>query len=191
MRTAHETRVDVLGVGISDTTPSKALRQIGSWIENGGREYVCVTPVSGVMTAQRDPAVLRALNGAGLTVPDGMPMVWSGRYAGASGIERVYGPDLMAAVCAEAPHSWLEGVLLRRRRWGRAGAADEPRVAVSRARDRRHPLAAVSPADLGREGRGGRGDHGERRAAGLGRTLDAQAGSVDGRDDRANRGDRR
>lgn len=99
-----ETRVDVLGVGISDTTPKKVLRQIGSWIENGDREYVCVTPVSGVMMAQRDPAVLRALNGAGLTVPDGMPMVWSGRYAGASGIERVYGPDLMAAVCAEAPH---------------------------------------------------------------------------------------
>jgi N-acetylglucosaminyldiphosphoundecaprenol N-acetyl-beta-D-mannosaminyltransferase len=29
-------------------------------------------------------------------------MVWSGRYAGAKGIQRVYGPDLMAAVCAEA-----------------------------------------------------------------------------------------
>ena len=95
-------RVDVLGVGISNTSPAKALRTIGSWIEDGRRSYVCLTPVSGVMAAQRDPKVMRSLNGAGLTVPDGMPMVWAGRYAGAEGIERVYGPDLMASVCSEA-----------------------------------------------------------------------------------------
>ncbi len=102
MSAASTVRVDVLGVGISVTTPDDALQQIDSWIKEGHREYVCVTPVSGVMTAQRDPAVLEALNGAGMTVPDGMPIVWSGRYAGASEIERVYGPDLMESVCAEA-----------------------------------------------------------------------------------------
>ena len=89
-------------MGVSDTTPAHSLETITSWIERGERAYVCVTPVSGVVAAQRDPAVLRALNGAGLTVPDGMPIVWSGRYAGARGIERVYGPDLMEAVCARA-----------------------------------------------------------------------------------------
>jgi N-acetylglucosaminyldiphosphoundecaprenol N-acetyl-beta-D-mannosaminyltransferase len=100
-------RVDVLGVGISVTDPADARRLIGTWIEGGHRDYVCLTPVSGVMAAQRDPEVMRALNGAGLTAPDGMPMVWSGRYAGAKDIERVYGPDLMAAVCAEgANRGW-------------------------------------------------------------------------------------
>ena len=124
MRTRPETRVDVLGVGISDTTPEKALAQIRAWIETGAREYVCVTPVSGVMAAQRDPAVMRALNGAGLTVPDGMPMVWSGRYAGARGIERVYGPELMAAVCAEAPRrGWKSSPRRCERVWSRVTPA--------------------------------------------------------------------
>lgn len=98
---AHE-RIDVLGVGISNTSPPLALRTIESWIDEGRCSYVCLTPVSGVMAAQRDPKVMRSLNGAGLTAPDGMPMVWAARYAGAVGIERVYGPDLMATVCAEA-----------------------------------------------------------------------------------------
>jgi N-acetylglucosaminyldiphosphoundecaprenol N-acetyl-beta-D-mannosaminyltransferase len=94
--------VDVLGVRISNTTPTGVLRSIEDWIGMGEPRYVCFTPVSGVMAAQRDPAVLEALNGADITAPDGMPMVWSGRYAGARGIERVYGPDTMAAVCERA-----------------------------------------------------------------------------------------
>lgn len=102
MNPPSETRVDVLGVGISVTSPARALRQVEEWVEQDAREYVCLTPVSGVMAAQRDPAVLRALNGAGLTAPDGMPIVWSGRYAGSTLIDRVYGPDLMAGVCARA-----------------------------------------------------------------------------------------
>jgi N-acetylglucosaminyldiphosphoundecaprenol N-acetyl-beta-D-mannosaminyltransferase len=123
-----DVRVDVLGVGISVTTPDDALQQIDAWIGNGDREYVCVTPVSGVMTAQRDPAVLRALNGAGMTVPDGMPMVWSGRYAGASEIERVYGPDLMAAVCGEAQRRGWKSFLYG----GREGVADRLRASLER-----------------------------------------------------------
>ncbi len=121
-------RVDVLGVGISVTTPGDALEQIDAWIRNGSREYVCVTPVSGVMTAQRDPAVLSALNGAGMTVPDGMPMVWSGRYAGASEIERVYGPDLMASVCAEGRQRGWKSFLYG----GREGVADALRAGLER-----------------------------------------------------------
>lgn len=54
------------------------------------------------MAAQRDPDTLRALNGADLVVPDGMPIVWAGRLAGAAGIARVYGPDLMLALCEQA-----------------------------------------------------------------------------------------
>ncbi len=94
--------VDILGVRISNTTPAEVLRSVAAWIESGEPRYVCFTPVSGVMAAQRDPAVLKALNGADITAPDGMPMVWSGRYAGATEIERVYGPDMMAEVCRRA-----------------------------------------------------------------------------------------
>jgi N-acetylglucosaminyldiphosphoundecaprenol N-acetyl-beta-D-mannosaminyltransferase len=92
-------RVDVLGVGISATTMDEAVETICSWIENGERQYVCCTPVSGVMASQKDGLVRRAHNESGLTVPDGMPMVWAGRFAGSRNISRVYGPDLMERVC--------------------------------------------------------------------------------------------
>jgi N-acetylglucosaminyldiphosphoundecaprenol N-acetyl-beta-D-mannosaminyltransferase len=89
----------VLGVGISVTSMDEAVETISSWIENGERKYVCCTPVHGVMESQDDEVLRRAHNQSGLTVPDGMPMVWAGRFAGAREISRVYGPDLMERVC--------------------------------------------------------------------------------------------
>jgi len=95
-------RLDVLGVGISAVTPRMAVDEIARWVETGERTYVCVTGVHGVMECQRDPALRRVHNASGLTVPDGMPMVWAGHRAGASWMRRVYGPDLMLAVLERA-----------------------------------------------------------------------------------------
>ena len=95
-------RVDVLGVGISVTSMDDAVARITSWIENGERQYVCCTPVSGVMASQEDEVLPRIYEESGLTAPDGMPLVWAGRFAGAREISRVYGPDLMERVCALA-----------------------------------------------------------------------------------------
>lgn len=90
-------RVDVLGVQISAIDIPTAVREITRWLDVGERHYVCVTGVHGVMESQRDPDLMRIHNESGLTTPDGMPMVWAGRQAGAS-IARVYGPDLMLAL---------------------------------------------------------------------------------------------
>jgi N-acetylglucosaminyldiphosphoundecaprenol N-acetyl-beta-D-mannosaminyltransferase len=95
-------RVDVLGVGISAIDMPQAVAEITRWVEEGERHYVCVTGVHGVMEARRDPELLRIHNASGLTTPDGMPMVWAGHRAGAPGMRRVYGPDLMLEVCALA-----------------------------------------------------------------------------------------
>lgn len=95
-------RVDVLGVGISAVDMDGAVSEISSWIERGESHYVCVTGVHGVMEAQSDPILLRIHNESGLTTPDGMPMVWCSHRAGASHVERVYGPDLMLEILAVA-----------------------------------------------------------------------------------------
>lgn len=95
-------RVDVLGVAVSAVDPQQALRQITGWVEEGRREYVCVTGVHGVMESQADPDLREIHNRAGLTVPDGMPLVWCARRAGSANTSRVYGPDLMLAVLARA-----------------------------------------------------------------------------------------
>ena len=95
-------RVDVLGVGVSCLTLDSAVEEVSGWIDRGERRYVCVTGVHGVMECQRDLQLLRIHNRSGLTTPDGMPMVWSARWAGRREVGRVYGPDLMLAVLSRA-----------------------------------------------------------------------------------------
>ncbi|HMD46405.1 MAG TPA: WecB/TagA/CpsF family glycosyltransferase, partial [Acidimicrobiales bacterium] len=97
-----DVRVDVLGVGISCITLAMAVDHFERWIAERSGHYVCVTGMHGVMESQGDPALAAIHNASGLTTPDGMPMVWAARYAGARWTERVYGPDLMAAVCQRA-----------------------------------------------------------------------------------------
>jgi N-acetylglucosaminyldiphosphoundecaprenol N-acetyl-beta-D-mannosaminyltransferase len=51
------------------------------------------------MEAHRDPEVRQALNHALMNVPDGMPMSWVGHLQGFRNMDRVFGPDLMMAMC--------------------------------------------------------------------------------------------
>src|ERR1700690_4464382 len=93
-------RVNVLGAGISVINLRTALAAIADAVGARRKGYVCVTGVHGVMEAQADETFRRILNQAFLCTPDGMPMVWMGRWRGAREMQRVYGPDLMLEVCA-------------------------------------------------------------------------------------------
>ena len=92
-------RADVLGVRISAVDLESAVRLADEWIAHGLPGYACFTGVHGVMEAQRDPELRRILNGACLNAPDGMPMTWVGRLQGFRRMDRVFGPDFMAAMC--------------------------------------------------------------------------------------------
>jgi N-acetylglucosaminyldiphosphoundecaprenol N-acetyl-beta-D-mannosaminyltransferase len=96
-------RVNVLGVGISSINMDAAVETIDGWIARRDRQYVTVTGVHGVMECQADERLRLIHNSAGMVTPDGMPMVWIGRWRGCRHMQRVYGPDLMAAVCARSP----------------------------------------------------------------------------------------
>jgi N-acetylglucosaminyldiphosphoundecaprenol N-acetyl-beta-D-mannosaminyltransferase len=93
-------RVNVLGVGVSVLNLPAAVDQIAGAVRSRRKGYICVTGVHGVMEAQSDASFRAILNKAFLCTPDGMPMVWAGKMAGHSAMERVYGPDLMLEVCA-------------------------------------------------------------------------------------------
>ena len=95
-------RVNVLGVGVSAIDLGAALRTIEAWIERKEPHYVTITGVHGVMESQRDEELRRIHNRAGLVTPDGMPLVWVSRLAGHREVRRVYGPDLMLALCARS-----------------------------------------------------------------------------------------
>jgi N-acetylglucosaminyldiphosphoundecaprenol N-acetyl-beta-D-mannosaminyltransferase len=92
-------RLNVLGVGVSVINERTALAAIAQGLERRAKGCVCVTGVHGVMEAQRDAELRNILNRAFLNTPDGMPLVWLGRLAGFGEMDRVYGPDLMLAVC--------------------------------------------------------------------------------------------
>src|SRR5437764_704045 len=79
-----------------------AVEEVGRWVDNREQHYVCVTGVHGVMESQRDDRLRRIQNESGLTVPDGAPMFWAGRFAGAHEIGHVRGADLLLALCQRA-----------------------------------------------------------------------------------------
>lgn len=92
-------RCNVLGVRVSSINMDRAAELSDDHIQSGGRGYVCVTGVHGVMEAQTDSEFRSILNRSFMTTPDGMPTVWVGRIQGHSGMARVYGPDFMLRMC--------------------------------------------------------------------------------------------
>lgn len=97
-RFAHA-HADVLGVQVSAINMTTALFLANEWIATGNPGYMCFTAVHGVMEAQSDPDLRRILNEAVINAPDGMPMTWVGWLQGLRAMDRVYGPDFMAAMC--------------------------------------------------------------------------------------------
>jgi len=89
-------RYNVLGVGISALTLAHACDLVVGVHGAPRRGYICCGTAAGLTLARRDPELRRIFNASWLTTPDGMPLVW----LGPRGVERVYGPDLMLAVCA-------------------------------------------------------------------------------------------
>ncbi len=94
-------RFKILGVGVSPIQIPQVVSRIESWIRaRDGCRYIAVTGMHGVTEAQHDSRFKHIVNSADLVVPDGMPLVWLARRRGIRLRRRVYGPELMAAVCA-------------------------------------------------------------------------------------------
>ena len=98
--TLRNDRADILGVGVSSINLDDAVARIEHWISERSHTYVCVTGVHGVMESRLDDRLRRIHNEAGMTTPDGMPLVWLSHLAGKDHTERVYGPDLMRRMMA-------------------------------------------------------------------------------------------
>jgi len=96
--TASPPRFHVLTTGVTAVTFAGALDVIAGWIASRARQYVNVCPSDLVLKAYDDPTLAAIVNASGMTVPDGMPLVWIGRMRKFD-VERVYGPDLMLALC--------------------------------------------------------------------------------------------
>lgn len=92
----------ILGTRVDATDYGGAAERVCGWAARGESRYVCAANVHMVMEGHDDPAFRAVVNGADLVTADGMPLAWALRSLGVAHAPRVYGPDLMLAVCARA-----------------------------------------------------------------------------------------
>lgn len=94
-----EGRSNVLGVGITPLNLELAQEALFAGADCAGFSgYVTVTGVHGVIESQSDEELQKIHNRSFLSTPDGMPMVWMGRWNGFKHMDRVYGPEFMLNV---------------------------------------------------------------------------------------------
>ena len=96
---ATPARYNVLGTGVSALSLDQARDLVLAARGQSRLGYVCCATAYNVNLARSDVALRQAYNHSFLTTPDGMPLVWLGRAHGHRETTRVYGPDLMLAVC--------------------------------------------------------------------------------------------
>jgi len=93
------TRFNVLGTGVSALSLQTACTLVVAARSRERLGHVCCATAYNVNLARSDADLREAYNHSFLTTPDGMPLVWLGRAHGHRETTRVYGPDLMLAVC--------------------------------------------------------------------------------------------
>lgn len=93
-------RFMVAGVPVSAINMAMACDEIERRLAVGAGGYFIFRDMNGIVGANDDATLLEAHAKAGFVAPDGMPLVWIGRFLGLKHIGRVYGPDFMIELCA-------------------------------------------------------------------------------------------
>lgn len=92
----------IIGTRIDATSYEDACDRIETWVTQNRSCYIVAANVHVVMMGHWHPSYQDIINRAQLVTPDGMPLVWGLRWLGIEAQSRVYGPDLMLALCERA-----------------------------------------------------------------------------------------
>lgn len=95
-------RVTVLGVPVDCVDMVRTLVAIDDMVAGSRPRTILAVNPEKVMKAQRDPVLSRALNDAGLLIPDGIGVVYAVRSLWGERIARVPGAELMPEICGLA-----------------------------------------------------------------------------------------
>ena len=80
----------------------EVVSRIQLWIQSDAKgRYIAVTGMHGIAESRADSDLRSALGAADSVVPDGMPLVWLGRWHRHPLKRRVYGPELMETFCTK------------------------------------------------------------------------------------------
>jgi exopolysaccharide biosynthesis WecB/TagA/CpsF family protein len=101
--TTHIPKVPLFGIGISVTDYTEACASIMEAARAKRSYAVSALATHGLTEAARDDDFGQLVNSIELVTPDGQPVRWAMNLLHGTALsERVYGPDLVAAVCASA-----------------------------------------------------------------------------------------
>jgi N-acetylglucosaminyldiphosphoundecaprenol N-acetyl-beta-D-mannosaminyltransferase len=106
-------RVSLFDIDTDAQPFDEAVNTLLHWASEAAPRYICTCPVYTLMLAQERPDLRDVLLGADMVTADGMPVVWLQRWLGFTQAERVYGPDILQAVCARSAGTELTHFL-----WG-------------------------------------------------------------------------
>ncbi len=110
--TAPPPTVDVIGSPVTALPFDTQIETIVQWAKSHLSKAVCVANTHMLIEAHRAPAFSTVLKSADMVTPDGMPLVWMLKMAGARDQDRVAGMDLFLAVCEQAARENISIFLL-------------------------------------------------------------------------------
>lgn len=96
--------LNVLGVWVDNVSSNEALSIIEGFIASGSPHQVVTVNPEFIVAARRDAGFRAVLNAAALSLPDGVGVLWAGRFIGRPFKERVTGVDTVQRVVALAAH---------------------------------------------------------------------------------------
>jgi N-acetylglucosaminyldiphosphoundecaprenol N-acetyl-beta-D-mannosaminyltransferase len=137
----HIAKVPLFGIGISVTDYAGACSAILDAARARRSYAVSALATHGLTEAARDTELGGLVNSIELVTPDGQPVRWAMNMVHSTALsERVYGPDLVAAVCAAAATEGMSIYLF--------GSTSETCRAVAEELPRRYPglrIVGVQP----------------------------------------------
>lgn len=89
----------VLGAYIDALSWEATLNRLLAWSRARESRYVAICNVHVAVSAWRDTAYRKVINGADMATPDGAPVAWMLRRLGFASQPRISGPDLTWALC--------------------------------------------------------------------------------------------
>lgn len=89
---------DILGIRVDDVTMDEALAMVDAFIADGGPHQITTVNPEFVVEAQRNAPFRVVLEGADLSLPDGVGLLWAARALRQPLRERVAGSDMVPEV---------------------------------------------------------------------------------------------
>lgn len=105
-------QIELFGITIHNVTLEETVNRVRELVQAKGKAFVVTPNVDHVVKLQTDAAFLELYKAADLSIPDGMPLVWTSKLAKKPLKGRVTGADLFPAVCADAARTGMTVFLL-------------------------------------------------------------------------------